>query len=223
MSIRCYIILMGMSIPYELGGRTQQKARTRNALITAARQLLAKGVTPTVEKTADQAGISRTTAFRYFPNQRALLIATYPQLAERSLLGASAPADPMARLEAVAERFTSQILVYEPELRAQLRLALEPGPRQADDLPLRQGRGIGWIEEALSPLRKRIPEGELHRLVLAIRATLGIESMVWLTDVAGVSREQAIDIMRSSARTLLRSAIADANAPSPSDRRRLRD
>jgi len=204
--------MMGMSIPYELRGRTHQKARTRNALITAARQLLAEGVTPRVEKTADRAGISRTTAFRYFPNQRALLIATYPQLAERSLLGAAAPADPMARLEAFAEEFTSQILAYEAELRAQLRLALEPGPRQPDELPLRQGRGIGWIEEALSPLRKRIPEDELHRLVLAIRATLGIESMVWLTDVAGVSREEAIDIMRSSARTLLRSAIADANA-----------
>jgi hypothetical protein len=34
--------------------------------------------------------------------------------------------------------------------------------------------------------------------------------MFWLTDVAGVSRQQAIDIVRSSARTLLRSAIGDA-------------
>jgi len=46
--------------------------------------------------------------------------------------------------------------------------------------------------------------------VLAIRATLGIEALVWLTDVAGVSRGEAVDIMRSSARTLMRSAIADA-------------
>jgi AcrR family transcriptional regulator len=201
-----------MSIPYELTGRTHQKARTRNALVAAARELLAEGVMPTVEGTADRAAISRTTAFRYFPNQRALLVATYPQLAEQSLLGAAAPPDPMARLEAVTEEFTRQMLAYEPELRAQLRLALEPGPTDAHDLPLRQGRGIGWIEEALSPLRERISEAELHRVVLAIRATLGIESMVWLTDVAGVSREQAVDIMRSSARTLLRSAMAEADA-----------
>ena len=204
--------MMDMSIPYELTGRTHQKTRTRSALIAAARQLLAEGVTPTVERTADRAAISRTTAFRYFPNQRVLLVATYPQLGERSLLGEAAPADPMARLEVVTEAFTRQVLEYEPEARAQLRLALEPGPRQPDELPLRQGRGIGWIEEALSPLRKLIPERELHRLVLAIRATLGIEALVWLTDVAGVSREEAVDIMRSSARTLLRSAIADANA-----------
>jgi len=116
----------------------------------------------------------------------------------------------MARLEIVAEAFTRQILDYEPEARAQLRLSLEPGPRQPDELPLRQGRGIGWIEEALSPMREVMPKRELHRLVLAIRATLGIEALVWLTDVAGVSRGEAVDIMRSSARTLMRSAIADA-------------
>jgi AcrR family transcriptional regulator len=207
-----------MSIPYELSGRSHQKMRTRSALIDAARQLLAEGVTPTVERTADRAAISRTTAFRYFPNQRALLVATYPQLAMQSLLEPGAPEDPVARLEAVVQEFTGQILKFEPELRAQLRLALEPGPKQSDELPLRQGRVIGWIEEALSPLRKLIPERDLHRLVLAIRATTGIEALVWLTDVAGISRREAVDIMRSSARTLLRAAIADA-APTPTRQR----
>ena len=92
---------MDMSIPYELSGRSHQKMRTRRALIDAARQLLAEGVTPTVERTADRAAISRTTAFRYFPNQRALLVATYPQLGMQSLLEPGAPEDPVARLEAV--------------------------------------------------------------------------------------------------------------------------
>jgi AcrR family transcriptional regulator len=198
-----------MSIPYELTGRTGQKTRTRNALIGAARELLAEGVTPAVESTADRAGVSRATAFRYFPNQRALLLATYPQIEQRSLLGSTAPQDPMARLEAVAEALTRQILEYEPELRANLRLSLEPAPGKQDELPLRQGRAIGWIEDALRPLRDRMPARDLRRLTLAIRATFGIEAMVWLTDVGGVSREQAVDIMRSSARTLLRAAISD--------------
>jgi len=207
-----------MSIPYEVGGRSHQKMRTRSGLIDAARQLLAEGVTPTVERTADRAAISRTTAFRYFPNQRALLVATYPQLGMRSLLEPGAPEDPVARLEAVVQEFTGQILKFEPELRAQLRLALEPRPKQPDELPLRQGRVIAWIEEALSPLRKLIPERDLHRLVLAIRATTGIEALVWLTDVAGISRQEAVEIMRSSARTLLRAAISDA-APAPARQR----
>jgi AcrR family transcriptional regulator len=199
-----------MSIPYEETGRTHQKARTRAALVSATRELLSEGITPTVEQAADRARISRTTAYRYFANQRALLIASYPELDATSLLDANAPGDPVARLEIVVERITGQVLAHEPELRAMLRLSLETPPPNRDALPLRQGRAIRWIEDALAPLRERMPASELHRLALAIRATIGIEALVWLTDIGGVSREEAADLMRSSARTLLRAALGEA-------------
>ena len=198
-----------VSSAYELTGRTRQKARTRAALVAAARDLLAEGKPATVERAADRAGISRTTAYRYFSNQHALVVATYPEVGSTSLLGADAPADAAARLELVTEKFGKQLLEHEGELRAQLRLSLE-NPSGAGDLPLRQGRAIAWFEEALEPLRGRIPQRELRRLVLAIRATLGIEALVWLTDVAGVSRDEAVEIMRSSARTLFAAALAGA-------------
>ncbi len=194
-----------MPVPYELTGRTRQKARTRAALVDAARGILAEGAAVTVEHAADRAAISRTTAYRYFPNQRALLAATYPELEARSLLGDTAPSDPEERLELVLERFTRQLVEHEPELRAQLRSSLDPASREA--LPLRQGRAIRWIEDALSPLEGRLPPTELRQLVLAIRATVGIEALSWLTDVAGLTRDQAVDLMRSSARTLLRAAL----------------
>jgi AcrR family transcriptional regulator len=196
-----------MDVPYLHTGRTNQKARTRDALIAAARQLLAEGVTPTIEAAAAEAAIGRTTAYRYFPNSRALLAATYPEIDMPSLLGADPPEDPLARLEMVADGQTRQLLEYEPELRAQLRLALEGDAASGHGLPLRRGRRIGWIEEALSPLGERMPEGELRRLVLGIGATLGIEALVWLTDMGGLSREDAVEVMRSNARTLLRSAL----------------
>jgi AcrR family transcriptional regulator len=201
---------MSTSIPYEASGRTHQKARTRAALVAAARALLAEGTTPTVEQAADHAQISRTTAYRYFANQRALLIASYPELDATSLLDADAPADPVARLDAVVERITRQVVEHEPELRAMLRLSLETPPPGRDALPLRQGRAIRWVEDALAPLGDRMPKRELHRLALAIRATIGIEALVWLTDIGGLSRGEAVDLMRSSARTLLRAAAADA-------------
>jgi hypothetical protein len=91
---------------------------------------------------------------------------------------------------------------------AMLRLSLEPGPKE--ELLLRQGRAIGWIEEALAPLRDRLPPSKLRRLVLAIRSACGIEALVWLTDVAGLSREQAADLMRWSALALLRAGLADS-------------
>ncbi len=198
---------MDMDVPYLHTGRTNQKARTRDALIAAARQLLAEGVTPTIEAAAAEAAIGRTTAYRYFPNSRALLAATYPEIEMDSLLGADPPEDPLARLEIVAESQTRRIAEHEPEYRAQLRLALEGEAAGGESLPLRRGRRIGWIEEALSPLSGRMPEGELRQLVYGIGATLGIEALVWLTDMAGLSREEAVEVMRSNARTLLRSAL----------------
>ena len=196
-----------MDVPYLRTGRTNQKARTRDALIAAARQLLAEGVTPTVEEAAAEASVGRTTAYRYFPNSRALLAATYPEIEIRSLLGADPPEDPLARLEIMAESFTRQILEYEPALRAQLRLALEGEPAGDESLLLRRGRRIKWVKDALSPLEGRMPEGELRWLVLGIGATLGIEALAWLTDMGGLTREEAVEVMRSNARTLLRSAL----------------
>jgi hypothetical protein len=83
--------------------------------------------------------------------------------------------------------------------RTMLRLSLEPDPSLRGELPLRQGRAIGWITEALAPLRDRMSEAQLRRLAVAIRSAAGIEPLVWLTDIAGLSREDAVQVMRQSA------------------------
>lgn len=207
-----------MSIPYELNGRVAQKRRTRDALVAAARDLVSSGETPTVERAAETASISRTTAYRYFPNQRALLVAAHPETAATSLLPEDAPADAPTRLDLVIEEFTRSTLENEAQQRTMLRLSLEADPVDQARLPLRQGRGIKWIEEALSPLREQMSEAEVHRLALAIRSATGIEAFVWLTDVARLSRQEAVHVMRWSARALLESAMT-RGAPGTTSRR----
>ena len=64
----------------------------------------------------------------------------------------------------------------------------------------------------MAPLRNKLRRRELRRLALAIRATVGIEPLAWLVDVGGVSRDEAVDIMRSSARSLLTVAMQEAGA-----------
>jgi AcrR family transcriptional regulator len=199
--------MMGMSIPYLETGRTKQKSRTRQALIDAARSLIADGVTPTVEQAAEAAGISRTTAYRYFPNQRDLLIAAHPQIDDRSLLGSDPPADVRDRVERVIDAVIETTTENEAALRTMLRLALDPSTDR-DALLLRQGRAIGWLTEAIEPLRGRMPKRDRERLVLAIRSAVGIEAMVWLCDVAGLDRDEAGDVMRWSGRALLDAALA---------------
>jgi AcrR family transcriptional regulator len=199
-----------MSTPYEAGGRSAQKRRTRDALTAAARQMLAAGITPTVEGAAETAGISRTTAYRYFPNKRGLLLAAHPEVAAASMLPPDPPADPAARLDAVIHNFTEMIKDTEAQQRAMLRLSLEPNAPERAELPLRQGRAIAWITEALEGLRGRLGDAGLQRLVLSIRAATGIEALVWLVDVGGLSSTEAVDLMRWSAQALLQRALIDA-------------
>ena len=196
-----------MSTPYQDAGRTGQKRRTFEALLAAAREAVADGVAPTVDGTAAAAGIARSTAYRYFPSQRELLAAAHPETARQSLLPADAPEDPAERLDAVVLEFTRLILSTEAQQRTMLRLSLERD-RGKSDLPLRQGRAIAWLEEALAPLQRKLSGPEIRALALAIRSAIGIEALVWLTDIAGLSRPQAVEVMRWSARSLLHAALA---------------
>lgn len=194
-----------MSAPYTTTGRSQQKSRTRSALVEAARGLLAEGQLPSVEAAARAAGISRTTAYRYFSSSDDLVRAAHPEVELTSLLGADAPTEVAERLDRVLDEHFRIIRDWEPELRASLAASLRPGA----DLPvLRQGRAIGWILEALSPLARELSPAQRRHLAVRIRSMAGIESLVWLVDVAGLSRKRAFDVMRANAQTVLASALA---------------
>lgn len=201
---------MSRSQRYESTGRTAQKMRTRKALVDAARALIISGLTPTVEDAAAAASIARTTAYRYFPNQRDLLVAAYPEIELQSLLGTHLPDTVEARLDAVVGEYLRKTIDNEVALRAALRLSLDPQGTYRETLLLRQGRVIAWLKDALEPLGERLSEQTVERLVYAIRAAAGIEALVWLCDIAGLSRDEANDLMMWSARALLRSALAEA-------------
>ncbi len=200
-----------MTVPYESIGRIAQKSRTRVALLAAARELLAAGLSPKVEDAAERAGISRTTAYRYFPSQRSLLLAAHPTIAPETLLPVDAPADPKARLDVLMTAFTDYNFTWESQLRTALRLSLEPA---ADQPALRQGHAIGWIAEALTPLRETHPRIDIQRLATAIRSATGIEALIWLIDIAGYTREQAAATVKTTAQALLDAALLDA-PPAP--------
>ena len=200
-----------MSSPYEKTGRTTQKMRTRQALIDAARRLIAAGGTPTVEEAAAEALISRTTAYRYFPNQRDLLIAAYPETGLQSILGEQPPDDIEARIKLVLDGYLSMTIDNEAALRTALRLSLELDGSRREKLILRRGRVIDWLKDALEPLSGQLSEHAVMRLVYAIRTSAGIEALVWLCDVAGLSRDEAKEQMIWSAQALLRSILTEAN------------
>jgi AcrR family transcriptional regulator len=198
---------MSSDVSYVNSGRRKQKERTSAALIQAARDLLATGLTPTLEQAAEVASISRATAYRYFSNQRELLVAAQPEVEATSLLGQAPSDDPYERLDAVVLGLAKILLDAEASYRAMLRMSLEPDPAARGDLPLRQGRRFLWIEGALEPIRESLPASDFGRLVNAVAASIGIEALVTLIDLAGLEPTQAVDVMRWSAQALLQQAL----------------
>jgi AcrR family transcriptional regulator len=207
-----------VSTSYEETGRSQQKQRTRAALVASARQLISRtGSIPTVADTAVAAGISRTSAYRYFPSQQALLIAAHPEVEATTMLsGVTDDSDVPARVEAVLRRYLAVIIDTEPQQRTMLRLSLTDSVDQSG-LALRQGRAIGWLSEALRPWNEKLGEDGVRRLAIAIRAASGIESFVWLTDVAGLDKPAAVELIVWSVSAMVRSAeVAVPPDPRPS-------
>lgn len=172
----------------------------------AARDLVARsGRTPTVAEAAEAASVSRTTAYRYFPTQKALLVAAHPEVDAVSMLPPGIGNDPQERLEAAVRGFLAMVVDTQMQQRTMLRLSLE-APSAPQELPLRQGRAIRWFIEALAPLAPLLGDDGVRQLAVAVRAVAGIEALVWLVDVAGMPAEEAVEQMVWSALALLHRA-----------------
>src|SRR5919202_6310256 len=106
--------------------RANQKARTREAIVEAAQQLYRRGITPTVAQAAEQARVSRATAYRYFPTQEALIIEVTdvtPKLAQmEKLVESLTTEDVEKRLLPLVETFGQLVLAEESQFRTALRV-----------------------------------------------------------------------------------------------------
>lgn len=191
-----------------LGGRTNQKRRTRDALVETLRDLLARGQEPSVAQVAAAAGISRTTAYRYFPDQQSLLAASLPDPIQISLIGNGTENDPVKRLDDAISHYFELMEANEAQLWAGLRATLPPGEKIT-----RSSRAIGWYAEALSPLEHTHPGIDITALATRIRAAVGIEPLIWLVGAAGLTRPQCYELMRTNAQAILRDAMTRSRRP----------
>lgn len=187
-------------------GRESQKNRTRKALIAAASELMGAGHHPTITGAAESAGISRATAYRYFPTQEMLLA----EVALFEVGGPLFPAEPESTStpEAVAHlvrRIGMWTYENEEPLRLLLRLSLDPATGVS-----RPGHRLEWIADTLSPVRKNVDPGTYAKLANALTLLMGIDPVVVMSDIAGISREEALDTLEWCGRTLVEAALRDA-------------
>jgi AcrR family transcriptional regulator len=203
---------------YLQSGRRNQKQRTRQALIEAAMELLREGADPSVAEAADRARVSRTTAYRYFDTQEALLAQAAVAGAMRSQLElirkeANGPGEADQRVDAVVRADHRATLLVEPLLRAVLRTSLTPAAGR--DVPRRPGYRVSWFRDALAPLAARLGAQSSGRLMAALSLCVGIESLVVLQDLCGLGQTQAEEVKRWAAAALVQAACAEARRAAP--------
>jgi AcrR family transcriptional regulator len=203
------------------GGRVNQKARTRAALVDAARALFADGRMVTIAEVADRARVSRASAYRYFPSQEALLVelASEPVWAPIEKLQAQMRSDDVEkRLLSLIDAVGRVLATEEAHMRMALRVYHDTwlrGHRNgADAIPaLRQGRRMRWLDKVLEPL-PAIPDDKRQQLRAALALAVGADSFTILKDVCQLSNDEAFSVLRWAAIALLRAALEQTNHPS---------
>lgn len=201
--------------------RANQKARTRAAIVAAARELQSQGTAPTIEQAAEHARVSRATAYRYFPTKEALLVelseVTHPAAVE-TLLANLTSDDIEERLLLLIDTFDGITLAEEEHYRAFTRVSLDTwlrGHRNGETAPVvREGRRMRWLETVLSPLNE-LPPDQKRRLQAALALTLGGEAIITMKDVCRLDDDETLAVLRWAATALLRAAIDEARNSGP--------
>ncbi len=192
-------------------GRPNQRRRTRKDLLGAAARLLRQGRTPTLEDIAEEALVSRATAYRYFPNLDALLLEAGLDVAlpdPGDALQDAPPTDPVARLDRVDAVFEEMISANEAQLRLMLAKSLERVVREGpSDGPVRQNRRADMIAAALEPSRKQFRPKDREMLQRALALIVGTESMVVFRDVLCLDDGEARKVRRWAIRALVAAAL----------------
>jgi AcrR family transcriptional regulator len=204
--------------------RANQKARTRSAIVEAAhRQQQDGGQTPTVARAAEAAGVSRATAYRYFPTQQALLVEvadiTPAVAATEAALAELETDDVERRMLHLLDAFNPIALAEETHFRRALWVYLDTwlrSDRGAEEPPaVREGRRMRWLDQVLEPLND-LPYERKRRIQAALALTLGIDSLVVMKDVCQLDDDEALDVLRWTAMAILRAGLEERPVAPPS-------
>lgn len=189
-----------------------KQLKTRGLMIKQAMQLYAQGFEPSVAEVAAQAGVSRATAYRYFPTQSALVAA----MVEESL-------GPVMNWEAeedsVSERILSlfghawpRIFMHEGVLRSALKVSLDQWAKNNDgnlkDI-LKRGNRLRLLRKATQPLEGHISPEDYEKLIMSLSVIYGTEALVVLKDIGGSSNDEVAKITEWMAMAVLEKILKE--------------
>jgi AcrR family transcriptional regulator len=193
----------------ESRGRSHQKARTERAIVEACVELIRRHKPVSMPDVAKAAMVSEATAYRYFPDLASLLAKALAEdwpTPTDALAPVEASNDPVERV-AFAARFLLQGVA---ERQVVVRSMISATIVQTDLGTARPGIRFGLIDCALAPFVDALSSAHPDRaaqLRLDLAVVVSAEALFSLTDLCGLSIEEAIDAAEKTARTLAAAAF----------------
>jgi AcrR family transcriptional regulator len=169
-------------------GRVNQRLRTHNAIVQAAVEVIRTGGEVTMPEVARTALVSEATAYRYFPDLASLIheaLGAELFTPAEALISVARSTDPAQRIAVATEHLLRHVWRYQGAVRAMIAATIT----RPDGQLTRPGLRLGLIEKALEPMADR---PELPQLKRALTVVVSAEALFALTDLGGLSPDDAI-------------------------------
>ncbi len=197
--------------PESNSGRIRQKMRTRRALLQAAQKLLEAGKKLSIESVAEEAMVSRATAYRYYSSVEALTIEAVieTQMPGKPRLLAGLEGKPVSeQVLRFQERWLDIMEEHEGSLRKFMSITLGDWTPESKERGTRGNRRLELFEELLSLPGDGVSESEIQHLKYALCIFTSLEALLVLKDACRLSSGESREIIRWASRILIQSVVS---------------
>ena len=184
-----------------------------------ARKLLFEGKVPSVADAAEEARVSRATAYRYFATQGALVQEAVDAVLIRGRPAWQERLGDTTDLTERVERYVSLIFALmrdnEALMRGSLLLALEQWAKlqageELGEEPIKRGGRLEAIAATLEPFTDTIGDDAIRRLSVALSMVVGIEAHVIFRDIWQLDDDEAHQTSLWMARVLTQAIVNES-------------
>ncbi|SUC13873.1 TetR-family transcriptional regulator [Proteus vulgaris] len=204
-----------MSYSDETDAMSGTRKRTYQLLVTTALGLFEQGMLPTVSELAAHAGVSRATAYRYFPTQSDLISATVDASLAPIIAWTPTPEDnTQQRITELLNLAYPQMFKHEGALRGALQVSLQQWAKERQSSEYAEKRFIrGHRKEILlkviEPLKAYYPQEMWDKVIKSFSLIYGSEVFLVMKDIWKMDDQQVIDMTQWMAKAILNQAKSD--------------
>ncbi len=197
------------------------RRRTFNLLINTALTLFEQGAIPSVSELAADAGVSRATAYRYFPTQSDLISATVNASLGPILTWRSDSPETHTRMEQLLAFAYPQMFKHEGALRAALYVSLQQWAQDRsasaksqvnDEKKLIRGHRKAILANVVEPLKSHVDKDTLDKVIRAFSLVYGSEVFLVMKDIWKMDDSGVIGITQWMAKAIINQALSDSRA-----------